>query len=255
MGILFCCLTATSLFGIVYQTCARLAPAARVGRAFSRGFMHAAEETPPTVLEPAFPHGDGLFDNRELSTIAMIAAIHFVVSFVARLGGTVIFAIFGPFSVYIDGIASEGVPCLLVAVILTLIPRVGTATLTIGTVFLLNGIVSGSFSVNAFILVGVSIVAHEAILFLLGVTKLERTAPASATAGFAVVTKTALAIGCANAAALYVQFYIAMNFGEYKLVFDPWYVHSVALITGLLFGAIGAAIGTCWGYELRRTAP
>lgn len=217
--------------------------------------MHAAEETPPTVLEPAFPEGDGLFDNRELSTIAMIAAIHFVVSFTARLGGTVIFALFGPFSVYLDGIASEGVPCLLVAVILTLIPRVGTATLTIGTVFLLNGIVSGSFSVNAFILVGVSIAAHELILFLLGVTKLDRRLPTSAVATPAIVARTALAVGCANAAALYVQFYIAMNFGEYRLKFDPWYVHSVALITGLLFGASGAAIGTRWGYELRRTAP
>jgi len=113
----------------------------------------------------------------------MIAAIHFVVSFAARLGGTVIFALFGPFSVYIDGIASEGVPCLLVAVILTLIPRVGTATLTIGTVFLLNGIVSGSFSVNAFILVGVSIPAHEAILVPCRLPNPERHSPVQLPAG------------------------------------------------------------------------
>lgn len=217
--------------------------------------MHAAEDSPTPDQSPNFARGGGLFDNRELSTIAMVAALHFVVSFAARLAGTVMWGVLGPWAVYIDGIGGEGVPCLLVAVIVTLIPRVGTATLTIATVFLLNGIVSGSFSATGVILVALSIVVHESVLFVFGVTGLKRRISLPAEATWWLVARTALAVGCANSVALYGQFYVSMNFGEYKFVFPMWHVHSVSLVTGLGYGAIGAAIGTVWGFELRKTAP
>jgi hypothetical protein len=216
--------------------------------------MHAADDSPQVARAPAFRAAGGLFDNRELSTIAMIAAIHFVVSFVARMAGTAIFGLLaGPFAVYLDGIGGEGIPCLLMAVIVTLIPRVGTATLTIATVWLLNGIVSGSFSVSGILLVGVSIVAHELILLLFGMTKMRREPTTLANANGWLVVRTALAVGIANALALYIQFAVTMRL--YDLKFAPWYVDSVALWNGFVYGAIGAAIGTRWGFQLRKTAP
>lgn len=215
--------------------------------------MHAAEDSPLAASAPEFRAGGGLFDNRELSTIAMIAAIHFVVSFGARLAGIVIFALFGPFAVYLEGIGGEGIPCLLIAVIVTLIPRFGTATLTIATVWLLNGIVSGSFSFAGILLVGVSMVAHEAILLVCGVTKRERVPATLEAANGSVVVRTALAVGIANSLTLYIQFGISINL--YGLHFAPWYMHSVALWNGLVYGAIGAAIGTLWGFQLRKTSP
>jgi len=81
--------------------------------------MHAAEESPPLDQSPIHMRDGGLFDNRELSTIAMVAALHFVVSFAARLSGTVLYAFLGPFYVFLDGIGAEAIPCLLVAVIVT----------------------------------------------------------------------------------------------------------------------------------------
>lgn len=215
--------------------------------------MQATEELPTLAPLPDYAGRSGLFDNRELSTIAMVAALHFVVSFAARLSGTVLYAFLGPFYVFVDGIGAEAVPCLLVAVIVTLIPRVGTATLTIATVFLLNGIVSGSLSVAAAALVLVSIVAHEAILFLFGVTKRQRSEMTAANASTSLLLRTAAAVGLANGAALYGQFAISMSF--YDLRFAMWYVHAVALITGVVYGAVGAVIGTRWGFQLRKTAP
>jgi len=215
--------------------------------------MYAAEESPPIDHAPAAYRGDGLFDNRELSTIAMIAALHFAVSFVARLSGTALYAFFGPFYVFPDGIGGEAIPCLLIAVIVTLVPRIGTATLTIGTVFLLNGIVSGSFSVSALCMVVLSIVVHELVLAALRVTRFDRSQTLPAAPAPAFVARMALAIGLANGVALYGQYFITIYF--YKNVFPMWFVHSAALITGMLYGAIGAAIGCVWGFRLRRTAP
>jgi carbamoyltransferase len=53
--------------------------------------------------------------------------------------------------------------------------------------------------------------------------------------------RTAVAIGLANGAALYIQYFIAMRF--YRLHFDLWFVHAAALVTGLGYGTIGAALG------------
>ncbi|MCE9607958.1 MAG: hypothetical protein K8U03_23990 [Planctomycetia bacterium] len=215
--------------------------------------MHVADDSPLAAPMFAGRSAGGLFDNRELSTIAMVAALHFAVSFAARLAGSVVHVFLGPWAVYLDGIGGEGIPCLLMAVIVTLIPRIGTATLTILTVWLLNGIVSGSFSLAGIAMVGLSIVVHEAILALFGVTKLERRTTLPGKPTTLLVARTALAIGLANAIALYAQFFISIYF--YKLMFPMWYVQRVALVTGLGYGAIGAAIGTLWGFQLRKTAP
>lgn len=215
--------------------------------------MHATEESPLLAPSPDFARGGGLFDNRELSTIAMVAALHFVVSFAARLSGTILYAFLGPFYVFLNGIGDEAIPCLLVAVIVTLIPRVGTAALTIVTVFLLNGIVSGSFSVAAATYVLVSVACHESVLLLFGVTRLERTEATAAFASTSLLLRTAVAVGLANGVALYGQFLISMKF--YDFHFDMWYLHAVALIAGVGYGAIGAAIGTRWGFQLRKTSP
>lgn len=193
------------------------------------------------------------FDNRELATIAMLATLHFGVSFAARMFGAALGAVAGPFAVFLDGIGGEGIPCLLVAAAIVLVPRVGTATLTIATVWLLNAITSGTFSVVSVTMVAASIVLHELILGLAGVTLESPWRRPTATVRIADVIRTALAVGLANGAALYVQFAVSMYW--YRFYFDPLYVHAVALVTGVGYGAIGAAIGSRWGFELRRGAP
>ncbi|MGC3969385.1 MAG: hypothetical protein QM775_19100 [Pirellulales bacterium] len=198
-------------------------------------------------------HRVGHFTNRELATIAVLAALHFAVSFAARMIGGVLQVLLGPWAVFVDGLGGEGIPCLLSAVAVTLIPRFGTATLMIVTVWLLNAVVSGTFSFVSAQQVAVSIIVHEAILLLFLVTVGPWRRRPSRMAAISEIVRTSLALGVANATALGVQFYIAIN--EYKLIFPRYYVEQVTLITGLGYGALGAAIGTVWGRSLRRTAP
>lgn len=188
----------------------------------------------------------GHFTNRELTTIAVLAALHFAVSFAARMAGGMLYVFLGPWSTFVDGIGGEGIPCLLLAVTIVLVPRAGTATYAILTVWLLNAIVSGTFNATSIVQVSVSVVMHELILALSGVTL--RRQPCSAE-----IIRIATAIGAANAAVLYVQFFIAINL--YHLQFPISFVHQVSLITGFGYGALGAAVGTAWGRRLRRTAP
>lgn len=189
----------------------------------------------------------GHFTNRELTTIAVLAALHFAVSFAARMAGGVLYVFLGPWSTFVDGIGGEGIPCLLLAVTIALVPRVGTATYAILTVWLLNAIVSGTFSVTSIVQVSVSVVMHELILALTGVTLGRRHRRA------AEILCIALAIGAANGAVYYTQFLIAIKL--YDLQFPMSFVHQVSLITGFGYGAVGAAVGAAWGRRLRRTAP
>lgn len=188
----------------------------------------------------------GHFTNRELTTIAVLAALHFAVSFAARMAGGVLYVFLGPWSTFVDGIGGEGIPCLLLAVTIALVPRVGTATYAILTVWLLNAIVSGTFSMTSMVQVSVSVVMHESILALSGVTLGNRRRAGE-------VVRVALAVGLANAAVLYAQFFIAIKL--YDLQFPMSFVHQVSLVTGFGYGAIGAAVGAAWGRRLRRTAP
>jgi hypothetical protein len=195
----------------------------------------------------------GHFDNRELSTIAVLAALHFAVSYAARLFGYVLYMFLGPLAVFIDGIGGETLPSLLLAVTVTLIPRVGTAGLTIATVWLLNAVVTGTISLISLEMVGISIVVHELVLGTLGVTLENRLARPLRELPWTLVVRTGLAIGLANGAALYIQFYL--NWEQLRQFFDLWYVHAVALVTGVGYGGLGAMIGTVWGFRLRRAAP
>lgn len=188
----------------------------------------------------------GHFTNRELTTIAVLAALHFAVSFAARMAGGVLYVFLGPWSTFVDGIGGEGIPCLLLAVTITLVPRVGTASYAILTVWLLNAIVSGTFSITSMVQVSVSVVLHEFILAASGITLGGRRRKGE-------IARTALAIGLANAAVSYTQFFIAIEL--YHLQFPMLFVHQVSLITGFGYGAIGAAVGAAWGRRLRRTAP
>ena len=213
------------------------------------------EPTSDTLAATASPEvrRRGHFDNRELSTIALLAALHFAVSFAARLFGYVLYALLGPMAVYFGGLGDEAIPSLLLAVAIVLVPRFGTAALSIATVWLLNVLVTGTLSFVSLVMVSTSLVAYEVVLGVAGVTLESRLVEPTSRPRPGLVIRTALALGTANAVALYVQFYVSMRF--YRFAFEPWYYHSVALVTGLGYGAVGAAIGTLWGFRLRKAAP
>lgn len=213
----------------------------------------AASVSTDADLPDRKPARRGHFDNRELSTIAMLATLHFAASATAALVSTLLYALLGPFAIFVDGVGAEAIPCLLLATALMLVPRVGTASLTIAVVASLNGVVGGSFAVSSLILALVSMLVHETVLAGLGVTTGSSATQPSAQLPTSLVVRTTAAIGIANAVALYMQFYIYIKFYDYVVAL--WFVHAASLIVGFFYGAIGAAVGTVWGFRLRRTAP
>jgi hypothetical protein len=216
-----------------------------------------SEASPAADAGPAAETGlsrrRGHFDNRELSTIAMLAALHFVVSFAAKTAGMALYAALGPFYIFPDGIGGELIPSLLVATTVALVPRIGTAALTMTVVALLNAIVGGSFAVASLVQLAASVCIYELILGVLGVTLESPWTRPAARISTGLLLRTALAVGLANGAALYVQYFISMTFYQFR--FDMWFVHAACLVTGVGYGTIGAALGAALGFQLRRTAP
>jgi hypothetical protein len=186
-----------------------------------------------------------------LCVIALLAGLRVVVSYASRVGGTVLWALLGPYSVFVAGIGNEGLTCLLLAATIVLVPQPGTFLFSSITVFLLNALFSGHFGAVELLFISISIVLGESLLAVAGVTTSRKPTPGRA-ARMSLAVRVALAIGVANMAKLYAQYCVAAV--VYRLEFDGWYLAALSLVTGLLYGSLGAAAGTLIGLRLRKTA-
>lgn len=193
------------------------------------------------------------FDNRELSVIAMLASLHFAASFASVLFDAVLMAFTGPFFIFISGIGDEAIPSLLLATTVALVPRVGTAGLSLATVWLLNGLVTGTFTLVNLQTITASIVLYELLLGVSGVTLESAWRTTGSRAPIGAIVRTALAIGVANGLAMLTSYLIFMN--QLGQNFATWYVSTAAIVVAGGYGTAGAAIGAAWGAMLRRTAP
>lgn len=187
-----------------------------------------------------------------LATIGMMAAVQFAAAYVFRIGTHVLAGLLGPFAIFVTGLGNEGVSGMLMAATITLVPRVGAASLTLATLWLLNSLFTGQFGLVDIEFVILSCLACELTLALLGVTTTSQIRRPARHAPWSMVLRVALALGSAKALALYLDLCLVQVL--YRLYFAPWYVLAVALCVGLGYGATGAAAGTVLGYQLRRTA-
>jgi hypothetical protein len=191
--------------------------------------------------------------NAGLATIALVAGLQFAVSYAARLIGYGVGALLGPMYVFVDGLGSKGLSCLLLGMLVALLPRPGVLALSLATLFLLNVITSGQVGLVALVFVAVTIALHETLAAGLGVTVGQRHRPMTNAADWAFAIRAGLAIGLANALALYAQY--ALFELLLRLYFDEWYKLAVSLVTGLVFGGVGAGVGARFGLRLRSSAP
>ena len=188
----------------------------------------------------------------QLTTIALLSGAHFLIAYASRFAADAIAALAGPFAVFLAGIGNEGLTSALVAALLVLVPRVGVLTLSSLTVFLLQAMFTGQLGLVDLLMVTVSIIVQELLLFLLGITREASTENLRDRLAPTYALRMALAIGLGNALALAAQFCLATEL--YRLYFATWYVVAVAVVTGLIYGGLGAASGTVLGCQLRRTA-
>jgi hypothetical protein len=215
------------------------------------------------ALSRAWPRLVSDIGNRGLATIGMISGLHFAVSYASLIAGSIVATVTGPFSVFITGVGDEMLPSLLMAVLIVLLPRVGVLTLSILVVFLLNGIVAGQFGLASILFVGASILFHEAMSAMLGVTGSTATSarvglykgavPGTTAKLSSSAARVGLAIGLANSLTMASQY--ALFMALYRLHFDAWFIWAASLGPGLLYGAIGGALGARLAERLRRTAP
>ncbi|HVX64439.1 MAG TPA: hypothetical protein VHC19_27700 [Pirellulales bacterium] len=187
-----------------------------------------------------------------LATIGLISGLHFAVSYTAVLFATMLRPLFGPFVIFVTGLGDEGIPCLLLAVLITLLPRPGTLMLTYLTLFTLNCVFGGSFGLIQLLFVTISIALGEGILAAMRVTTGESLRQTGASPSPAIVWRMAVAVGLVNAAPLLVQYCVYQVM--YRLELATWFIAAGTLIPGFLYGGIGAAIGTLLGFRLRRIA-
>ncbi|MBL8825951.1 MAG: hypothetical protein JNM18_03135 [Planctomycetaceae bacterium] len=187
-----------------------------------------------------------------LAVIGAVSSLHYTVGAISRIGGQLLQGIMGPYAVFIHGVGDEAIPCFLSAILVVLRPKPGTVGVSQLTVFLLMVVTSGTIGFTALLFISTSVLLHEVLLAVLGVTVGSVVPTPRPTAPAHVSLRIALAIGLANGAVLFAQF--AYYRLMYRLQFDEWYVLSVAGVTGVVYGTIGAALGVISGYQLRRSS-
>lgn len=187
-----------------------------------------------------------------LTTIALVAGLQFAAMFVSRMAGTGVDLVAGPFGVFINGLGDNGVPCLLTAVVVVLLPRAGAALLLLVTVWLLNVVATGSIGLTSLIFISTTVVLHEGLLAAAGVTVGPALKRPGAAAPWGCVLRVAASIALAKACVVYAQY--ALYVSLLRLQYAQAFMLAAAVVTGLLYGGAGAALGAVLGYRLRRTA-
>lgn len=187
-----------------------------------------------------------------LALIGLVASVHFAISFTFRLVGDLSASLLGPLAIFVAGIGHEALSTALIAALLVLLPRPGTFSLSVLTLFLLNAMFTGQLGISDFLFVTVSLIWGETLLAAAGVTRGSAFFAPGAEAPRGNIWRMAFALGVANLGTLAVQFCLVQVL--HRLYYATWYVMAVAIVTGLIYGSIGGALGTKLGYRIRRAS-
>lgn len=185
----------------------------------------------------------------ELMTIALFSALTLIVSAFSQLLAMGAAALLGPFGILFTGLIDDAFRTTLLATLLTLRPRPGTAALAALTGWLLSGLALGNFAPTDLVLVGGRVFWLEGWLWLAGVSRVSgwvdgppfwRWARLAFGLGFASL--------CSNAAAL------ALFATLYRLWYAGWYAALVLGGPGFLYPVIACALAVPFADSLRRIA-
>jgi hypothetical protein len=189
------------------------------------------------------------FDARALSTIALFGALMFASGFLTDLLSVGLNVVLGPFNLLVGGVLYEILHHLVLATLIVLYPRPGTATLVGLTHYLMRGLTTGQLSPVDVLFVGSSLTYKEFALYAFGVTRgrplLERLAATPRRTRLTV----ALAFGLAGGATAFTS--LALHTAFYRLFFAPWYVW-LAVIVGVVGAWPGVLMGLRFGQSLNR---
>jgi hypothetical protein len=185
----------------------------------------------------------------DLVTIAMFTATAFAVGATLQVVGLVFAALLGPFAPFLMGLPDDAFRVVLLATLLTLMPRPGVLATATAIGFVMRGLVLGSFHPVDLLYVGSVISTHELGLWLSGVTRSpswrdERPVLRwlRLTLGLAVPNAVCSGLGLATTAILY------------RLWYADWYVAALVGLPGLCYASAGCWLAVPIASGLRRIA-
>ena len=180
-------------------------------------------------------------------TIALFAAMGFLVSVAGRLVGVGVGAALGPFAIMLTGLIDDVLRYALLATLLTLLPRPGTAALVALTQWLLSGIALGSFGPTDLLFVSGRVFWLEAGLWAAGITRSQTWRDERPLVRWLRLTA---ALGGASAATNATG--LILHVTLYRLFLADWYVAMVILGPGFLYVALAVAVAVPFADSLRR---
>ncbi len=186
----------------------------------------------------------------QLMTVALFGALSFAVAAFGRLFGVSLASVLGPFSTLITGLVDDAFRIALLATLVSLCPRPGTASLAVLVEWLLGGLALGSLSPVDLLFVTSRVAWLEGGLWLAGITRggdWLRESPVRQWSRLAL----ALGVGglCASATTL------AMHMVLFRLYYADWYIAMVLALPGFAYVLVACAIAVPFAATLRRVAP
>jgi hypothetical protein len=185
----------------------------------------------------------------DLVTVAVFAALSYVVAGVLQVVGHGVAAVLGPFAPLLTALPDDALRACLLATLLTLVPRPGVAALATVTGALLRGLTLGSLHPVDLLYVGSAAFWLEAFLWLAGLTRSGAWRDEGRgrrwlrfVGGLGLANVAAMATGLCVAAALYRLYYAA------------WYVALLLAVPGFLYVALGCWVAVDLAASLRRVA-
>ena len=187
------------------------------------------------------------FDTASLVTIALFAALIFVAGTVGQLLGLGAAAAAGPFATMVIGLVDDALQATLIGTLVTVLPRPGTATLTVLVAWLLRGIATGTLSPMDVTFVACRIATLEGGLYLFGLTRGGAWREGSRRSRV-LRLGLGLAVGSLAGTAASLVLHAAL----FRLYFAPWYVAMVLAGPGFLYVLAAAGVADRVATQLRR---
>ncbi len=185
----------------------------------------------------------------DLTTIALFATVQFVWGVGSQLFASAATTVLGPFAPMLTGLVDEAIRTALMATLVLLIPRPGTVGASITVGYVLRLLALGSVTPIDLVWLGNAVIAHEAALWLVGITR------GRGADGPTPARVLRLAAGLAPAALFTAATALAVHVAAYRLFYADWYVAMVLLGPSFLYVFGACALAVPFADALRRVRP
>jgi hypothetical protein len=187
----------------------------------------------------------------DLMTIALFSALTFLVAAVGRLLTMGLAMLLGPFASLLTGLADDAFRYALLATLVTLLPRPGTAALAVITTWLLTGVAMGELSPVDLISIGGRVFWLESLLWLSGLTRGSGLKQGGQEEGaFLRWLRLSFAFGVSSVLGGATTMVLAMVL--YRLYYADWFIGLMLGGPSFLYVLLACAVAVPFSASLRR---